>query len=747
MEDDFQKGGVAIIIVISFLVVASILAGVYFYLDKQLTDISTILEVSDKEKLDETEPSDLTEEQSPEDLCQNECSTFGERECINKESYHICSYDAQNCLKWSPAFSCLEDAECQNGDCVKVSPEQKPEEPTDIIQCSSGPCCNLAIQKFRPVSYVCHAKARTEYGCPWGNQVGSDVGVRYQNRYCSGSSADCNGELKWTNWYVHQECLTDEACKDGECIALDLCQDQCSSTGLKRCSNNSYQVCGDYNEDSCLEWSSLVSCPSNTICQNGNCIQQQCADGTSYGQCSTNKPKYCDNGSLISECSVCGCSSGQECQSDGSCKITEEDNFCGEYYGGVVFDGFCFTDFDKTVFDYPRAENGILRYTPDGSNVERIVRYPTSIKIVDFGIDSDIDITLENKGQSSETIRFNNFEIFIYNVEELNIDEQYTVQPGETKNIEIPINLPEISARPNVSRFIRFDDNSKTYSIERIIFYWDNIPFSSEEFLNVEECGERKYVENQGVCYDDTIFPSIDGLSCHSDSDCLNYRYREEGIEEFGCYEYTCLDMSENYIISPRNKEYEVGILPLYVTDDDNQYNIMRNAVNNHLDEIVPKMENWFSNEKLFWGIYDLFNFDYFKINDGCRMTHAQFQEIHLGQRNMLESELRAIENQCIDNKNYDILIISIQRDDYWDPSFVGAGINYETIIASALNPRTIIHEILHSFGEHDMYGVESYQWGNCYLYNANTGGDWNEEMPHLCKFEAMQLDWLLKIP
>jgi len=876
MKTNFQKGGVGIIVVISLLIAASFLAGVYFYLDRSLTKLSTVSEVPG-----EIETGDLTGEQPSEDFCQNECSKFGERECIDKESYHICSSDAQNCLKWSPALSCLEGGECENGDCVKVSSEQKPEELSKVVQCNAGPCCNFATQQFHPDSYVCHGDAKIEYGCPWGNQDGSDVGVKYQHRYCSSSSADCNGELKWsswslhkmcstnekcenggcvaikctdgtfygqcsgtkpkycengnlidkcslcncplgqecqsdgscvgapivqcasglccdtsietfrpstykcqgniateygcpwgeqagsdvgardqdrycsgsskdcegelkwTNWYIYQECLTDEACSSGECVTLELCQNECSSTGLRKCSNNSYQICGNHDEDSCLEWGLLVSCPSNTICQDGSCVHQNCADGTLHGQCSTNKPKYCDNGSLISECSLCGCPSGQECQGDGSCKITEEDNFCGEYYGGVVFDGFCFTDFDKTVFDDPRAENGILKYTPDGSNVERVIGYPASIKVVDFGVNFDLDITLENKGQSSETIRFNNFEIFIYNVEELNIDEQYTVQAGETKNIEIAISLPEINARPNVSRFIRFDDNSESYSIERIIFYWDYNPFS-EEFLNVEECGGREYVKNQGVCYDDTLFPSIEGLSCQSDNDCLGYG---EGMEEFRCYEYTCLDMSDYYIIGSRNKEYEVGILPLYVTDDDNQYNAMRNAVNNQLDEIIPEMENWFSNEKLFWGVYDLFNFDYFKINDSCRMTHAQFQEIHPVQGHMPESELREIEDQCIDNKNYDILIISIQRDDYWDPTFTGAGINYETIIASALNHRTIIHETLHSFGEHDIYGVESYQWGNCYLYNANTGGDWNEGMPHLCKFEAMQLDWLPKLP
>lgn len=86
-----------------------------------------------------------------------------------------------------------------------------------------------------------------------------------------------------------------------------ICQDECSPRGLKRCSNNGYQICGNYDKDPCLEWNAVISCPSNTICQNGNCIQQKCADGTLYSQCSTNKPKYCDNGNLINKASFCGC--------------------------------------------------------------------------------------------------------------------------------------------------------------------------------------------------------------------------------------------------------------------------------------------------------------------------------------------------------------------------------------------------------------------------------------------------------
>lgn len=90
------------------------------------------------------------------------------------------------------------------------------------------------------------------------------------------------------------------------------CQNECSLIGSKKCSNNGYQICGNYDTDNCLEWSSIINCPLNTICQNGNCVQLKCTDGTPYGQCSPNKPKYCDNGNLIEKASLCGCPLGYE---------------------------------------------------------------------------------------------------------------------------------------------------------------------------------------------------------------------------------------------------------------------------------------------------------------------------------------------------------------------------------------------------------------------------------------------------
>jgi hypothetical protein len=68
------------------------------------------------------------------------------------------------------------------------------------------------------------------------------------------------------------------------------------------------------------------NCPFG--CKNGACVREgegiTCLDGTLIGQCSTTKPKYCDGSeTLIDDCQACGCPFGYECQTSGSCAISD----------------------------------------------------------------------------------------------------------------------------------------------------------------------------------------------------------------------------------------------------------------------------------------------------------------------------------------------------------------------------------------------------------------------------------------
>lgn len=64
-------------------------------------------------------------------------------------------------------------------------------------------------------------------------------------------------------------------------------------------------------------------------------LEKICSDGTKIGDCSVNKPNYCDAGELVQDCSTCGCPSSARCvASTGKC------SFRTPYTPKVELEGF-----------------------------------------------------------------------------------------------------------------------------------------------------------------------------------------------------------------------------------------------------------------------------------------------------------------------------------------------------------------------------------------------------------------------
>ena len=194
------------------------------------------------------------------------------------------------------------------------------------------------------------------------------------SKQCSGNGHQTCGNYDADNcleWSFVTNCLANETCSNGQCTTQITCTNECSILNSIQCVNNtSYKVCGNYDQDFCLEFSSINSCQSNQICQNSQCASlsqnqtciseciggmrkcsgnsyqickeviqnnkiikgcfkysevincpldkicvngycssktQVCQDNTPYNKCSQNKPKYCNNGILINNCQKCGC--------------------------------------------------------------------------------------------------------------------------------------------------------------------------------------------------------------------------------------------------------------------------------------------------------------------------------------------------------------------------------------------------------------------------------------------------------
>src|SRR3989344_4663110 len=292
--------------------------------------------------------------------CTNEC-TLGTRECVDPSSYRVCgNYDEDVCYEWGSYGACQQGIEfCDKGICVRQS--------YTLSVTNKGSDFGNILSNDGLIN--CGADCTENY--PAGSQIKLNA-YPYKNSIFSGWSGDCNnindcdliinsnknvlggfsknqqcadecspGTRGCIDDFTYYTCgnydedpcyeqgdygLCDELtqqCEDGFCAEKKTCTNLCTP-GERRCDLNGYQLCQDINNDGCYEFSSTVSCNSDETCSNGHCYKintniEKCSDNTPYGQCSLNKPFYCDKSSLVNNCLICGCNNNGICKDDGSC--------------------------------------------------------------------------------------------------------------------------------------------------------------------------------------------------------------------------------------------------------------------------------------------------------------------------------------------------------------------------------------------------------------------------------------------
>jgi len=127
------------------------------------------------------------------------------------------------------------------------------------------------------------------------------------NYNCGTASNGCGGTLNCGS------CASGQICSSGQCVAQ--CVNECSSAGIKQCSGNGFQTCGNYDSDSCLEWSQITLCPDEKACSSGICLTG------SLKHCNGNGYQFCknyENDACVEWSTIIACPSGQTC-SNGIC--------------------------------------------------------------------------------------------------------------------------------------------------------------------------------------------------------------------------------------------------------------------------------------------------------------------------------------------------------------------------------------------------------------------------------------------
>jgi len=162
---------------------------------------------------------------------------------------------------------------------------------------------------------------------------------------------------------------------------LEPSVEECSDgTPYGECSSDKPKFC--YNGD-LVDYCRVCGCSFNQLCnqETDKCYAPQaCSDGTPYNHCSTNQPLFCnDSGVLTNSCQNCGCPAGEECKADGTC----ETNYCStlKYSGDpdkkldVVILGDKYDDLGMFASDVTTHLNTLLSYEPFTSMSNKINFY------------------------------------------------------------------------------------------------------------------------------------------------------------------------------------------------------------------------------------------------------------------------------------------------------------------------------------------------------------------------------------
>jgi len=277
--------------------------------------------------------------------CQPECGPVGLAACFGAGVRTCGQFDPDPCLDWSPTTLCPPSDVCSNGAC-ECAPSCNGKQCGDDgcggscgacgadSQCLGGACQPTCQAECGPAGLtVCEGqgvKACGQFdadGClEWGPAAACGAAQTCNNGACicvpSCGGKQCGGDGCGGSCGT---CGADSQCVGGACQAT--CTAECGPAGLKVCSGQGTQVCGQFDGDGCLEWGPVAACGAGQACSNGQCA---CAPNC--------KGKSCGSDGCGGSCG--GCGAGTTCQ-QGLCAPVDN---CG----GIDKIGIC----EGTVLKY-----------------------------------------------------------------------------------------------------------------------------------------------------------------------------------------------------------------------------------------------------------------------------------------------------------------------------------------------------------------------------------------------------------
>ena len=260
-------------------------------------------------------------------VCEDTCAPGGRR--CRPEGLQACgNFDGDACLEWGGAVACPAGQQCDDGACVVVGApcEDACGEgtarcgPDGVERCADvddDPCLEWGPATPCGADERCVEDGRCEVACTDACQAGATTCIAGGVAACGQADADDCLELE-----APVACPDDQSCSDGACRAD--CVDDCAADQVA-CTPDGGGVrrCGDFDADDCRDWSSPTPCGAREICEAGACVAV-CADACAAGSrgCLADGYEVCgdfDDDPCLEFGGGARCEMGEACR-DGNCQ-------------------------------------------------------------------------------------------------------------------------------------------------------------------------------------------------------------------------------------------------------------------------------------------------------------------------------------------------------------------------------------------------------------------------------------------
>ncbi|MDD5433332.1 MAG: hypothetical protein PHE77_01590, partial [Candidatus Pacebacteria bacterium] len=276
------------------------------------------------------------------ETCQTKCSADGAglQYCLS------CDTVSNACLQWSSVYPCSSGA-CSAGACSSPTPTGQVTVSLAPINMVPGAVSydNILIRVSASdsaypgrISKICLNS--TDLNLNKCQTCWDGTSCSYDFDIMEGTSGIPSGT--WRFYGLAFSSQNQELARSSILMSFTpitpSCSDECTN-GAKRCSTNSqYQVCGNFDSDSCLEWSTSYTCPTNQTCSgNGVCslaCTNQCQTMSAWQCPTTNTYKICgdfNNDSCLEWSSAYTCDTGYTCNATSKQCVAQNDNPTSAY--------------------------------------------------------------------------------------------------------------------------------------------------------------------------------------------------------------------------------------------------------------------------------------------------------------------------------------------------------------------------------------------------------------------------------